>query len=373
VGIATVAAFLVIPGVALADTYTPTRFDDPSPDGCKQGDCSLREAVIAANAHSGTDVIVLRGGATYNLSRENPGGIEDDNAQHGDLDITGDLRIVSTHHKLATVNANGIDRVFDVAPTGPAAAQFSYLRIRGGVTSGAGGGVHVGAQGEGKFSHAAISGNQAGVGGGIEGDKSSTPAFSNLRITSSTINGNKVSPGGFGGGIDAEGSLTVTNSTITGNNGADFGGGIESPSGGAPLNLSSLTVVKNTASVGGGIRDNGNAGTLRNSIVALNTGSTDPDCSTSGLLAAAGNPNLFSDLTPSTADCSAYGSGAILASTPLHIGKLSHNGGPTATIPLLRGSPAINDAGPDSPSRDQRGYKRGSKPDIGAYEFGAKP
>lgn len=74
VGIATVAAFLVIPGVALADTYTPTRFDDPSPDGCKKGDCSLREAVIAANAHSGTDVIVLRGGATYSLSRKNPAG-----------------------------------------------------------------------------------------------------------------------------------------------------------------------------------------------------------------------------------------------------------------------------------------------------------
>jgi hypothetical protein len=271
------------------------------------------------------------------------------------------------------VDANGIDRVFDVAPTGPATAQFSYLRIRGGVTNEGGGGVYVGAQGAGKFSHAAISGNQADVGGGIEGDKSSTPTFSDLTITSSTINGNKASPGGFGGGIDAEGSLTVTNSTITGNNGGDFGGGIESPSSGAVLNISSVTVVRNTAITGGGIRDNGNAGTLKNSIVALNTASTDPDCSTSGLMGAAGNPNLFSDLTPSTTDCSVYGSGQILGSPPFHIGKLSHNGGPTATVPLLRGSPAIDDAGPDSPSRDQRGFKRDSNPDLGAYEFGAKP
>jgi hypothetical protein len=357
---------------AWANTYAPTRLDDPRLDGCKKADCSLREALIAANAHPGSDVIMLSGGATYNLSRKNPGGTDDDNAQHGDLDITDNLRIVGTHHKLATVNANGIDRVFDVAPTGPATAQFSYLRIRGGVTNGAGGGVNVGAEGEGKFSQTAISGNQADVGGGIAGEKA-PPAYSSLRIMNSTINGNKVLSGGFGGGIDAEGALTATNSTITGNNGSDFGGGIESPSNGAPLNLSSLTVVRNTATVGGGIRDNGNAGTLGNSIVALNTGSSDPDCSTSGLMGVAGNPNLFSDLSPSTADCSVYGAGEILGSPPFHIGKLSHNGGPTATIPLLRGSPLINDAGPDSPSRDQRGFKRDPKPDIGAYEFGAKP
>jgi hypothetical protein len=367
-----VCGLLFIVPAAWANTYKPTRFDDPRPAGCKKSDCSLREAVIAANAHPGSDVIVLRGGATYNLSRKNPGGIEDDNAQHGDLDLTDNLRILGSNNELATVNANGIDRVFEVAPTGPATAQFSYLRIRGGLTNEGGGGVYVGAQGEGKFSHSAISANQADVGGGIEG-ANSPPAFSNLTIMSSTINGNKALSGGFGGGIDAEGSLTATNSTITRNNGADFGGGIESPSNGAAINLSSDTIVRNTAITGGGIRDNGNAGTLRNSIVALNTASTDPDCSTSGLMGAAGNPNLFSDLSPSLADCSVYGSGQILGSPPFGIGTLSDNGGPTETVPLLRGSPVINDAGPDSPSRDQRGFKRDLKPDIGAYEFGAKP
>jgi hypothetical protein len=41
---------------------------------------------------------------------------------------------------------------------------------------------------------------------------------------------------------------------------------------------------------------------------------------------------------------------------------------------LKRGSPAINHASrKTSPKRDQRGFKRGLKPDIGAYEFGAKP
>jgi CSLREA domain-containing protein len=52
-GTAAVAAFLILPSVALANTYKPTRFDDPRPNGCKKTDCSLREAVIAANAHPG--------------------------------------------------------------------------------------------------------------------------------------------------------------------------------------------------------------------------------------------------------------------------------------------------------------------------------
>jgi hypothetical protein len=51
------------------------------------------------------------------------------------------------------------------------------------------------------------------------------------------------------------------------------------------------------------------------------------------------------------------------------IGPLADNGGPTMTHALLAGSPAINNgvvvAGITT---DQRGYRRDSKPDIGAYE-----
>ena len=45
------------------------------------------------------------------------------------------------------------------------------------------------------------------------------------------------------------------------------------------------------------------------------------------------------------------------------------NGGPTQTVALKKGSPAINKADKQSaPNKDQRGEKRGKKPDIGAYE-----
>lgn len=60
----------------------------------------------------------------------------------------------------------------------------------------------------------------------------------------------------------------------------------------------------------------------------------------------------------------------IITSDPL-LGLLSNYGGPTQTIPLLRGSSAI-DAGDDAhcPAADQRGFPRPYGPhcDIGAYE-----
>lgn len=55
-------------GVLQAATFTVTRLDDPLPNGCSPADCSLREAMIAANANPGTDRIVLAAG-THVLSR----------------------------------------------------------------------------------------------------------------------------------------------------------------------------------------------------------------------------------------------------------------------------------------------------------------
>ncbi len=56
---------------AHAETFTVTRSDDPQPDGCQPGDCSLREAMEAAQANDPfgeTDTIVLPNG-TYTLIR----------------------------------------------------------------------------------------------------------------------------------------------------------------------------------------------------------------------------------------------------------------------------------------------------------------
>jgi hypothetical protein len=54
------------------------------------------------------------------------------------------------------------------------------------------------------------------------------------------------------------------------------------------------------------------------------------------------------------------------------LGPLASNGGPTQTIALLPGSPAINAGDPYAggcPVRDQRGYKRVARCDIGSFEY----
>jgi hypothetical protein len=53
-----------------ASTYFVTRNDDPAPDGCAPDDCSLREAVSAANAHLGVEDTIQLGSESYGL----PGG-----------------------------------------------------------------------------------------------------------------------------------------------------------------------------------------------------------------------------------------------------------------------------------------------------------
>jgi hypothetical protein len=78
------------------------------------------------------------------------------------------------------------------------------------------------------------------------------------------------------------------------------------------------------------------------------------------------------NLVGSTAGCTFGHLGSDLLGKDPKLGKLSNNGGPTQTLALLRGSPAI-DAVPVSACLvhvDQRGVKRpqGPRCDIGAYE-----
>ncbi len=51
------------------------------------------------------------------------------------------------------------------------------------------------------------------------------------------------------------------------------------------------------------------------------------------------------------------------------VGTLGDYGGPTDTISLSVGSPAIDRADAARPLRDQRNFARNGQPDIGAFEF----
>ena len=195
-----------------------------------------------------------------------------------------------------------------------------------------------------------------------------------LTVTNSTIADNS------GGGIDNAGTLTVTNSTIADNS----GGGIDN---GGTLTVTNSTIADNS---GGGI-DNGGTLTvlLDNTLIALNTSGT-------------GSGATPDDIAGSVSSASAYnligtgGSGGLVNSTNgnqvgvadpgLDPNGLQDNGGPTQTIALLPGSPAIDsgsnalavDPRTDQPlTTDQRGigFSRivNNTVDIGAFEFQTTP
>jgi hypothetical protein len=122
---------------------------------------------------------------------------------------------------------------------------------------------------------------------------------------------------------------------------------------------------------GGGADNAGAAADARNTIVGLNQASQAPDFS--GNFTAASH-NLLEDGTGSNLPPGDPGPNGNLVGTAAHpidpmLGPLARNGGPTRTMALLPGSPAI-DAGTSrgAPPTDQRGQPRGTPPDIGAYE-----
>lgn len=178
------------------------------------GDCSLREAIHAANTDAivdacspgnGDDTIDLPAGI-YTLSIAGAG--EDANAT-GDLDITSVVTISGAGQATTIIDANGIDRVLDIRPG--ASLEISGVTIQGGNSppSSNGGGIsNLG--GSLTLIDSTVSGNTALVHGGGIAD-----GFGTLTLINSTVSGNSAS--GQGGGIlKVAGTLTVERSTVSG-------------------------------------------------------------------------------------------------------------------------------------------------------------
>jgi len=196
--------------------------------------------------------------------------------------------------------------------------------------------------------------------------------FATINVINSTIYGNDAAayPAGhnatLGGGIYNRGALNVSNSTISGNSTDTTGGGI--------YNDSQAT---------------GNA-TIKSTIIAKNTaGTSDPDVA--GSFASQGF-NLVGSRDGSTGFTAATDQTGTVASPldpKLDANGVQNNGGPTQTVALLTGSPAIDKGTSNGLTGtltiDQRGvgYARtvdksvpnatgGDGTDIGAFEFGAQ-
>lgn len=100
---------------ASAVTFQVTKVDDTADGTCSIDDCSLREAIIAANANPGPDTIVLPAGqGPYTLTRT---GSPEEGALTGDLDITESLTITGPGGHIIDgggTEATPTDRVFEI-------------------------------------------------------------------------------------------------------------------------------------------------------------------------------------------------------------------------------------------------------------------
>lgn len=239
-------------------TLVVTKFTD-SNDGACDTDCSLREAIGAANRTPGRDEIHLASGVYSvtipTLTDEEGDTIDEDANALGDLDIADDLLLTGSGAGSTIIAGSGAtyrfgggaDRLFDILAH--AHVTIEDLTIQHGRVSEKGGGlsnsgvlalnrVHL-------VDNYAASGFKIGHGGGIFNDGT-------LTVTNSLIANNRADGGeasyGQGGGIRNDGVMTLIQSTVRDNrvwddNDYGIGGGI--------LNRGTLRVERSTLSGNG--------------------------------------------------------------------------------------------------------------------------
>lgn len=384
-------AGLLLTSITLAGTasldaavFTVTKLTD-SNDGLCNADCSLREAVRAANALAGMDTLSLPAG-TLTLSMA---GRAENMAATGDLDVLDALEIRGQGAEITLIDGNDLDRVFH---NFAASVEIAELSILGGRAADQDHGGAIANEGSLTLRDIVARNNTADAGGG--------GIFNTdvLLIERSTVSDNTVTaPSGNGGGIENTGDLEVVASTLSGNETQGFSG-----SGGGLMNLS-VAVLRNTTisgnstlgsfGDGGGIHTS-NALTLLNCTVHGNTAGDDGDAIGGiGFSQTFTNSLISGDCANGTVTVSQGGnlespgntcgfSGGDqrnVTAASLALGALADNGVPTRTHALQIGSVAIDRAlnGP-CPAQDQRlrsrpvdGDGNGSVVcDVGAFELG---
>jgi hypothetical protein len=415
------ALALCLPALAGAEVFEVTERGDHVPGACTNGDCTLREAVIEANARAGDDRVELPSKKPYKLTREFGAGSGE--AEEGDLDIDSGLgNLITLAHPgngLATVDATGAeDRVIELEgaatlkklklqngvanSTGEAGGALSVdgnvtivrsrltgshaadvgggifitdgrltmrrSAVRGNDTGGEGGGIFVNESARFELTKSSLVGNEADEGGGMFTTSTQSPNT----LVASTVSGNTVSE--EGAGIWNSGpALLVANSTVADNTAGGSGGGLyAAPDSGAAIEFA--TITRNRADAddtgpdgGGGVFADGGGDVVAavGTLLARNraTGGAFEDCDAP---APVGIVSSGDNLITTEQDCPFFDHAEDIVDDEPLIGVLDDNGGPTKTVKLKQGSPAIDAAG-QGPDTDQRGFERVAA-DIGAFE-----
>jgi CSLREA domain-containing protein len=354
-----------------AATLTVTNGDDHDNGLCSDDDCTLREAITAANALAGDNTIGFAAGVTGTIQLRSAlpnlaSNITIDGPGADRLTVRRDTQFGGSLYRIFT-SSNGTS-------TGPTVSllDMTISNGRGSGTPANGGGVY-NDHGTLRIERCRINLNAATNAAGLWSVGGSTT------VVESTIDHNEAT--GVGGGILNSGTLgnaalTLTNVTLENNSASGGGAAIYNagPSGAATVTLQNVTISNNffSASI---YNDGSNSNVSpRNSIFSPRLGYPSFTNVNGATITSLGY-NISSD--PAGGD-GGTGPGGVLThptdrrnTDPKLAAGLDFHGGGTPTVALRGDSPAVNTADQNSaPPRDQRGFLRAGPPDIGAFEFG---
>ena len=226
--------------------YTVTKEEDTNDGVCSSLDCSLREAVLNANACPGPHTITLPAGG-YTLTIP---GINEDAGETGDLDITKDLTIIGIG---APSISGNIDRSFHIHST--AMVTMDGIWLTNGTAIFGGGLIN---EGELYLSSFTCNYNSVEIPPGGMGDAMGGCIFNTGELT--ILGGNFLAnTAGYGGAIYNYDSaqITIENSDFTGNEADHLGGAIWNGLN-ADLNIHGTSFRLNESDLhGGGIWNHG--------------------------------------------------------------------------------------------------------------------
>jgi len=334
-------------------------------------DLSLAEAMAAANLTPGADsisfdTVMFATPQTVEIGRQLPVISEE-------LTITGpgaELLTIDAGIIGSSINLDFEHRHFlvdDGQPDNQIAVEISDLTLTGGGSSGlgltrfAGGSVYN--REDLRLSRVVLIDNGAAIGGGIFNEGTlyvSNSAFTTKGVPNWLSSSN-------GGGLYNSGIATIYNSTFSNLRGSNGSAILNS----GTIDIVSSTLAGNRSGLSSGTIHNSGLATLTGTIVANYNHGVDLWNTESGSFS--GNYNLISDGSYLDSFTNT------LSGDPL-LGPLADHGGPTPTMALLLGSPAL-DAGdpavlfaPDAFDQRGIGFSRvldgggGTRVDIGAYE-----
>jgi CSLREA domain-containing protein len=317
---------------AVAFDFVVTRYDDPVADGCLAADCSLREAVIAANAANDADRILLSAGV-YAISLVGSG---ENLSATGDLNLKKNLEIVGVGAGITILDAAGLGEAPIFANDSSGTFALRRLTVRNSDFDGVGLGLgtHV-------VEDCEIRSN------GINGIATSIESNVTLRRVSVVDNSST--------GLRAQqGSTTVENSTFSGNGGVEIAVNLT-----AAFSCTHCT-IHDPADAGAEVAFLNATVTFSNSIVA---GECSFNASTltslGGNVESSGHTCGFSQAS----DQDDVSAGA------LALGVLADNGGQTLTH--LPGAASVANGSANDAlclAEDQRGVVRETNCESGAVE-----